>query len=68
MLGSAFVILIPCRPRTLVMLEHTNIVRLFVAYSQSQSVLIVHVGDVIAQDPQTLIESQTLTDFISMKQ
>lgn len=67
-LGSAFVILIPCRSRSLVMLEHTNIVRFFVAYSQSQSVLIVHVEDVITQDPQTFIEPQTLTDFISMKQ
>lgn len=48
------------------MSEHTKIARFFVAYSESQSLLIVHVGDLIVQDTNS--EPQTLTEFTAMKQ
>ena len=47
MLVSTLVILIRSRSRNFVISEHTNITIFFAAYSESQSVLIVHVGDMI---------------------
>ena len=65
-LGSTLVILIPCRPRNFVMSEHTNVVIFFVAYSEYQSVLVVHIAEEIAQDTNS--ELQHWFDFTSMKE
>ena len=67
MLGPMSVILILWRSRNFVVSEHTNITRFFVAYSESLSVLIVHVGDLTVQI-HYFSERQTLTKFTSMKQ
>lgn len=67
MLGPMSVILILWRSGNFVVSEHTNITRFFVAYSESLSVLIVHVGDLTVQI-HYFSERQTLTKFTSMKQ
>ena len=54
MLGPTSLILIPCQSKNFVMSEHANIVRLFIAYSESQSIPIVHVIDVIVKDTNSV--------------
>ena len=61
MVGLALVIWIPCQSRNVVMLEHTNIIKFFIVYSQSQSILIFHVEDVLVQDTISVIPN---TDWI----